>query len=57
MSIAGDTPRSAFHHACSTKATDFFNKQDLNEQKAHTAVTSDKAKPPVLNLHICTVNQ
>jgi len=57
MSIAGDTPRSAFHRACSTKATDFFNKQDLNEKKAHATVTSDKAKPPVLNLDTCTVHQ
>jgi hypothetical protein len=48
MFIVSDTPCSAFHYACCKKATDFFNKQDLNEQRAHATVTSEKAKPPVL---------
>ena len=44
MFIASDTPCSAFHYACGKKATDFFNKQDLNEQRAHAKVTSDNHK-------------
>jgi hypothetical protein len=48
MFIISDSPCSAFHYACNKKATDFFNKQDLNEKRAHATVTSENTKPPGL---------